>query len=84
MFNEKTYLKENISTIEKFILNRLHQTFPTVSEKAVLLRNEQKFSTISVMFCWKQSKQSCKEIVAKRRRFYIIKCEKRKWRLSQK
>ncbi len=40
LFNEKIYQKENVDTIQNFILSRLKQTFPTVSEKAVLLKNE--------------------------------------------
>lgn len=40
LFDEKTYLKENVDTIQNFILSRLNQTFPTVSDKAVLMRNE--------------------------------------------
>jgi three-Cys-motif partner protein len=40
MFDEKTYIKENVDTIQQFIINRLEETFPTVSKKAVLLRNE--------------------------------------------
>jgi three-Cys-motif partner protein len=34
--------KASIDNIKNFILNRLKQTFPTVSDKAVLLRNERK------------------------------------------
>jgi three-Cys-motif partner protein len=40
LFNEKIYQKENVDTIQNFILSRLKRTFPTVSEKAVLLKNE--------------------------------------------
>ena len=40
LFDEKNYMKENIDTIQNFILSRLKQTFPTVSEKAVLLKND--------------------------------------------
>jgi three-Cys-motif partner protein len=39
-FDENTYLKENINTIKAFIINRLHKTFPTVSERAIFLLNE--------------------------------------------
>lgn len=40
MFDEKTYVKENVDTMQQFIINRLEEIFPTVSKKAVLLRNE--------------------------------------------
>ena len=40
MFDEKTFLKENVGTIQQFIIKRLEDTFPTVSKQAILLRNE--------------------------------------------
>jgi three-Cys-motif partner protein len=39
-FDEKIKQKTNTDNIKKYIIKRLQQTFPTVSEEAVLLRNE--------------------------------------------
>ena len=65
MFNEKSYLKENVSTIQKFILSRLHQTFPTVSEKAVLLRNEQNSPQFLLCFAGSNPSKAAKTLSLK-------------------
>jgi three-Cys-motif partner protein len=65
MFDEKTYLKENVNTIQKFILNRLKQTFPTVSEKAVLLRNEQNSPQFLLCFAGSNPSKAAKKLSLK-------------------
>jgi three-Cys-motif partner protein len=63
--------KASINTIRNFILNRLKQTFPTVSDKALLLKNERNSPQFLLCFAGSNPSKGAK-VLSLRAADYIL------------
>ena len=62
LFDQINYDKEGTDMIRKYIIKRLNNVFPTVSEKAVLLKNEKNSPVFMLCFAGSNPSQKAKKL----------------------